>query len=67
MTITVDLNDELVKKVERYTQIKDYSELVNEALRSLIVREAARSIGRMGGTAPDFEVPGRPIPPLPQE
>ena len=42
MTLTVNLNEDLLEKVRTYTEITDYSELVNEALRSLIIREVAR-------------------------
>ena len=65
MTVTLHLDDELVKTAERYTKIANPEDLVNEALRSFIRREVGRYFARLGGTMPDFEVPGRPIYPEP--
>jgi Arc/MetJ family transcription regulator len=59
MRTTVTLDDELVKKAQFYTGIQEKSALVREALRSLIEREAARRLARLGGTMPDAQAAPR--------
>jgi Arc/MetJ family transcription regulator len=53
MRVTVTLDDELVATARTYTGIEDLSALLNEALRVLIAREAARRLAQLGGTQPD--------------
>jgi Arc/MetJ family transcription regulator len=55
MRTTVALDDELLAKAQQYTGIKEKSVLVNEALRSLVQREAARRLARLGGSQPGFK------------
>jgi Arc/MetJ family transcription regulator len=59
MRTTIAMNDELVAKAQEYTGIKEKSALVNEALKVLVQREAARRLARLGGSAPDFVAPPR--------
>jgi len=58
MRTTVTLDNELVEKARFYTGIKETPALIREALKSLIEREAARRLARLGGTEPDL----RPVP-----
>lgn len=55
MRTTVALDDELVKKAQDYTGLKEKSALLREALKALVEREAARRLARLGGIAPDLE------------
>lgn len=53
MRTTLALDDELVAKAQEYTGIKEKSALVREALTSLVQREAARRLARLGGSDPE--------------
>lgn len=55
MRTTINLDDELLAKAEEYTGIHEKSALVREALTSLVQREAARRLAKLGGTMPDLE------------
>ena len=55
MQTTVTLDDDLVSKAFVETKIEDISELLNEALRSLIYRQTARKLIALGGSQPDLE------------
>ena len=60
MRTTIALDDELVRKAQEYTGIKEKTALVREALTALVQREAARRLAAMGGSVPDFpEIPRR--------
>lgn len=59
MRTTINLDDELVAEAQRLTGIRERTALVHEGLRVLIQREAARRLARLGGSAPDLEVPPR--------
>lgn len=59
MRTTIALDDDLVAKAQEYTGIKEKSALVNEALKSLVQREAARRLAKLGGIAPDLVAPPR--------
>jgi Arc/MetJ family transcription regulator len=59
MRTTINLDDELLARAHELTGIKERTALIHEGLRSLIEREAARRLARLGGTAPDLEVPPR--------
>jgi len=58
MRTTVALDDELLAQAQEYTGLKEKSALLNEALKQLVQREAARRLARLGGTMPGFK-PGR--------
>jgi Arc/MetJ family transcription regulator len=58
MRTTLSLDDELLADAQYYTGIKEKSAVVNEALKALVQREAARRLIRLGGTEPDL----KPIP-----
>lgn len=53
MRTTIKLDDELLAKAQRYTGITEKSEIVREALRALVQREASRRMILMGGSDPD--------------
>jgi Arc/MetJ family transcription regulator len=58
MRTTVNLDDELLVKAERYTGIREKTALVNAALKSLVETEASRRLARLGGTQKQL----RPVP-----
>jgi Arc/MetJ family transcription regulator len=59
MRTTINLDDELLAEAQRLTGIRERTALVHEGLRLLIQREAARRLARLGGSAPDLEIPPR--------
>jgi Arc/MetJ family transcription regulator len=63
MRTTVSLDDELLADAQEYTGINERSALVNEALRALVQREAARRLARLGGSQPDLKPVRRRRPP----
>jgi Arc/MetJ family transcription regulator len=58
MRTTLSLDDELLADAQDYTGIKEKSALINEALKALVQREAARRLALLGGSQPDL----KPIP-----
>jgi Arc/MetJ family transcription regulator len=52
MRTTLALDDDLLAKAERYTDLKEKSALVQEALRALVERESARRLVALGGLEP---------------
>ena len=62
MRTTLALDDDLVERAQELTGIREKSSLVREALKALIAREAARRLARLGGSAPDLELPPRRRP-----
>ena len=54
MRTTLALDDELLEKAQAYTDLREKSALVREALRALIERESARRLARLGGSEPDL-------------
>jgi Arc/MetJ family transcription regulator len=59
MRTTLALDDELLRKAQAYTGLKEKSGLVREALKALIEREAARRLARLGGSEPSLSAPRR--------
>jgi Arc/MetJ family transcription regulator len=55
MRATVTLDDELLKTAHEYTGVTERAELIREALKSLIAREAGRRLLALAGTAPNME------------
>ena len=62
MRTTITIDDELLAQAQEYTGVKEKSALVNQALKSLVQREAARRLARLGGTMPDAKAPPRRRP-----
>lgn len=59
MRTTLNLNDELVKKAQEYTGIREKTALIHEALRQVIAVEAGRRLAALGGTMPNLSIPPR--------
>ena len=60
---TVTLDDDLIRKAQAYTGVKEKSALIREALTQLVQREAARRLAALGGTMPDLQrIPRRRMP-----
>jgi len=59
MRTTLAIDDELIAKARFYTQFKQTSRLIHEALKALIERESARRLARLGGSEPKLKVPWR--------
>ena len=62
MRTTLTFDDELFAKAQFYTGIQERGTLINEALRALVQREAARRLAKLGGSQPDIEMPPRKRP-----
>jgi Arc/MetJ family transcription regulator len=63
MRTTVIIDEKLLADAQERTGIKKNSELLNEGLRSLIQRDAARRLIALGGSEPGLKVPPRRRPP----
>jgi Arc/MetJ family transcription regulator len=63
MRTTVVLDDKLLAEAQERTGIKERSELLNEGLRGLIQRDAARRLIALGGSEPGLKAPPRRRPP----
>ena len=55
MRATVSLDDNLLKTAHEYTGLTERAELLREALKSLIAREAGRRLLALAGMAPNIE------------
>jgi len=51
MRTTVNLDDELMARAMALSGIDEKAQVLHEALRSLIAREAGRRLAKAGGTA----------------
>ena len=58
MRTTVTIDDELFERAQYLTGIENKSELIREGIRSLVARESARRLAKLGGTMPEL----KPIP-----
>jgi metal-responsive CopG/Arc/MetJ family transcriptional regulator len=54
MRATVSLDDELLRTAHEYTGLTERAELLREALKSLIAREAGRRLVALAGSAPNL-------------
>jgi Arc/MetJ family transcription regulator len=52
MRTTLNLDDELMAEAMALSGIAEKTQVLHEALRSLIAREAGRRLAKLGGTAP---------------
>ena len=59
MRTTINLDDALLARAQELTGITDRTALIQEGLRQLIQREAARRLALLGGAAPDLRVASR--------
>ena len=55
MRTTVDLDDQLLAKVQVLTGTKEKPALFRQGLKALIERESARRLARLGGSEPDLQ------------
>lgn len=55
MRASVTIDDELLATAHEYTGVTERAELIREALKSLIAREAGRRLLALAGTAPSIE------------
>ncbi len=55
MRASVTIDDDLLKMAHEYTGVTERAELIRQALRSLIAREAGRQLMALAGTAPNIE------------
>lgn len=53
MRTTITLDDELLARAQDITGKAERSELIHEALRALIEREAAKRLAMLAGTRPE--------------
>ena len=66
MRTTLNLDDDLLERAQKFTGLNEKTALVREALRALIERESARRLALLGGTMPDIEAaPRRRASPIP--
>jgi metal-responsive CopG/Arc/MetJ family transcriptional regulator len=56
MRITILLDDDLLRTAHEYTGLTERAELIREALKSLIAREAGRRLVLLAGTAPKIKI-----------
>ncbi|MDO8749232.1 MAG: type II toxin-antitoxin system VapB family antitoxin [Candidatus Omnitrophota bacterium] len=50
MRTTLNIEDELIRKVSKFTGIKEKTTLVRLGLEALISRESSKRLSRLGGT-----------------
>lgn len=55
MRVSVTLDDDLLRVAHEYTGVTERAELIREALKSLIAREAGRRLLALAGTAPSID------------
>ncbi len=53
MRTTVNLDDQLLAQAQELTGIKERSALLQEALTTLIAKESALRLARLGGSDPE--------------
>ena len=59
MRTTLTFDDDIFAKAQELTGITERGALINEALRSLVQREAARRLSLLGGSEAKLQVPPR--------
>ncbi|MDM0112593.1 type II toxin-antitoxin system VapB family antitoxin [Variovorax sp. J22R133] len=59
MQITVTLDDELLAQARTFTGIQENAALIQHAIKTLVQREAARRLARLGGSAPNLQAANR--------
>jgi Arc/MetJ family transcription regulator len=63
MRTTLNIDDALLEEASRLTGVTEKTALVRAGLESLIQREAARRLARLGGSDPAAKAPPRRRPP----
>ena len=59
MRTTVTIDDDLLAAATEFSGISDKSKLINFTMDAYIKKMAARRLAALGGTMPDFDIPGR--------
>ena len=59
MRTTLTFDDDIFARAQELTGITERGALINEALRSLVQREAARRLSLLGGSEVKLQVPPR--------
>jgi Arc/MetJ family transcription regulator len=59
MRITIDLDEQLIKRAQRLTGTQDLTVLIHDGLKALIARESARRLAQLGGSQPKLVAPRR--------
>jgi Arc/MetJ family transcription regulator len=65
MRVAITIDDALIAKAKEYTGIITTTELLHQALKSLIARKAAQRLSLLGGSEPDAQYIPRRRSPLP--
>lgn len=58
MRTTITVDDDLWSTAKEYLGANESSEVVRRALKSAVATEATRRLIALGGTMPNFSVPG---------
>ena len=66
MRTTINIDEELLAKASKLVGPLDRSALVHEGLKSLIERESARRLARLGGSQPELKAATRRRPAAPR-
>ncbi len=56
MRTTLNIKDDLIKKVSKLTGIKEKTTLVRLGLEALIARESSKRLAKLGGTEKNLRV-----------
>lgn len=56
---TLAIDDDLIRRAEQLTGVKERAALVREGLKALIARESARRLALMGGSEPELKTAPR--------
>ncbi|MEA3369489.1 MAG: type II toxin-antitoxin system VapB family antitoxin [Candidatus Ratteibacteria bacterium] len=56
MRTTLNIKDDLIKKVSRLTGIKEKTTLVRLGLEALIARESSKRLAKLGGTEKNLHI-----------
>jgi Arc/MetJ family transcription regulator len=59
MRTTLNIKDDLIKKVSKLTGIKEKTTLVRLGLEALIAKESSKRLAKLGGTEKKLEVASR--------
>jgi Arc/MetJ family transcription regulator len=59
MRTTLNIKDDLIKKVSKLTGIKEKTTLVRLGLEALIAKESSKRLAKLGGTEKKLEVAKR--------
>lgn len=62
MRTTITIDDQLLADAKEFTGIQETPTLVRMALQSLVQREAANRLAKLGGSQPDFRAAPRQRP-----